>query len=186
MAIIKGIDVPFILIERAFSVPFYALLNSKTVILELGHSWIKWAICTFKGIYSDVNFFTLQSKSKLLESNLLLVNLGHHIKKKWVINSCVHVREFTVTCIFFFLVIYQALCRETRRVRPVARSLWAPETEARTPEGEGPALLCCPVPPQQPGAPAPADALHHLQVIQVVMQLEKNTFYFFFLFFFFL
>ena len=38
VAIIKGIDVPFILIERAFSVPFYALLNSKTVILELGHS----------------------------------------------------------------------------------------------------------------------------------------------------
>ena len=44
VAIIKGIDVPFILIERAFSVPFYALLNSKTVIFELGHSWIKWAI----------------------------------------------------------------------------------------------------------------------------------------------
>ena len=41
--IIKGIDVPFILIERAFSVPFYALLSSKTVIFELGHSWIKWA-----------------------------------------------------------------------------------------------------------------------------------------------
>ena len=38
VAIIKGIDVPFILIERAFSVPFYALLNSKTVIFELGHS----------------------------------------------------------------------------------------------------------------------------------------------------
>ena len=44
VAIIKGIDVPFILIERAFSVPFYALLNSKTVIFELGHSWIKWAL----------------------------------------------------------------------------------------------------------------------------------------------
>ena len=29
---------PFILIERAFSVPFYAFLNSKTVIFELGHS----------------------------------------------------------------------------------------------------------------------------------------------------
>ena len=38
VAIIKGIDVPFILIERAFSVPFYAFLNSKTVIFELGHS----------------------------------------------------------------------------------------------------------------------------------------------------
>ena len=38
VAIIKGIDVPFILIEGAFSVPFYALLNSKTVIFELGHS----------------------------------------------------------------------------------------------------------------------------------------------------
>ena len=41
VAIIKGIDVPFILIERAFSVPFYrfyALLNSKTVIFELGRS----------------------------------------------------------------------------------------------------------------------------------------------------
>ena len=37
VAIVKGIDVPFILIERAFSVPFYAL-NSKTVIFELGHS----------------------------------------------------------------------------------------------------------------------------------------------------
>ena len=45
VAIIKGIDVPFILIERAFSVPFYALLNSKTVIFELCHSWIKWATC---------------------------------------------------------------------------------------------------------------------------------------------
>ena len=40
VAIIKGIDVPlkFILIERSFSVPFYSLLNSKTVIFELGHS----------------------------------------------------------------------------------------------------------------------------------------------------
>ena len=38
VAIIKGIDVPFILIERAFSVQFYALLNSKIVIFELGHS----------------------------------------------------------------------------------------------------------------------------------------------------
>ena len=38
VAIIKGINVPFILIERAFSVSFYALLNSKTVIFELGHS----------------------------------------------------------------------------------------------------------------------------------------------------
>ena len=38
VAIIKGIDVPLILIERAISVPFYALLNSKTVIFELGHS----------------------------------------------------------------------------------------------------------------------------------------------------
>ena len=37
VAIIKGIDVPFILIERAFSVPFYALLNSKNAIFELGH-----------------------------------------------------------------------------------------------------------------------------------------------------
>ena len=44
VAIIKGIDVPFIQIERAFSVPFYALLTSKTVIFELGHSWIKWAM----------------------------------------------------------------------------------------------------------------------------------------------
>ena len=45
VVIIKGIiDVPFILIERAFSVPFYALLNSKTVVFELGHFWIKWAI----------------------------------------------------------------------------------------------------------------------------------------------
>ena len=37
VANIKGINVPFILIERAFSVPFYALLNSKTVSFELGH-----------------------------------------------------------------------------------------------------------------------------------------------------
>ena len=38
VAIIKGIDVPFIQLERAFSVPFHALLNSKTAFFELGHS----------------------------------------------------------------------------------------------------------------------------------------------------
>ena len=38
LALIKGIDVSFILIEKAFSVPFYGHLNSKTVIFELGHS----------------------------------------------------------------------------------------------------------------------------------------------------
>ena len=41
VVIIKGIDVPFLLIERSFSMAFYALLNSKTVIFELGHSGIK-------------------------------------------------------------------------------------------------------------------------------------------------
>ena len=56
VAIIKGIDVPFIPIERAFSVPFYDLLNSKTVIFELGHPWIKWAILFF--YFRDSSYFS--------------------------------------------------------------------------------------------------------------------------------
>ena len=44
VAIIKVRDIPFIPKERALSVLYYAVLNSKTKIFELCRSWSKWAI----------------------------------------------------------------------------------------------------------------------------------------------
>ena len=57
VAIIKGIDVPFIQIKGSFSVAFYDLFNSKTVIFELGHSWIKWATYIYVYIYIHIYIY---------------------------------------------------------------------------------------------------------------------------------